>query len=550
MHLIAPIAKNPLRSFTGDAEMATLKSLRIRMYRGILGDCFLVRPTVVDHAGEKTKAILIDCGVLQNVAAGAEIIEQLSEAVVSKIGGGRLAAIIAGPKQISAIAKDVLNAVNGRIDLLVITHEHFDHLSGFAVEKAGFLAKELTIDRLWMAWTEDPKDAQANVLRARFRQAKQALAAAVALAAKLGVDAPSSLQNAAALAAFSGPTDLPGLAASGQLSTADIIKMLKDKAGAEATSYLEPGQVVELADFGLKAYVLGPPRLETLLRKDSPSSGPTKEVYLTQSDLAAAAESAARAQLALNGAADGAQFAGDVTPFARVHHRPARAPSRNGRAKAEKATARFLVQDLYDEPAAQWRRIDSDWTGSIEALALKMDSDTNNTSLALAFELPDGQVLLFPGDAQVGNWLSWNNQTYPPKKQEGSDRVPVTAEDLLRRVTFYKAGHHGSHNSTLKALGLERMSDPRLTAAIPVVEAVAAIQGKGRTEAGKGWKMPYGPMYQELKSRTRGRIVQGDGDPEKEKLAFTTNPTDTKNPVSVEHGDLWVELTYRFGAVA
>ncbi|MEZ2127644.1 MULTISPECIES: hypothetical protein [unclassified Sinorhizobium] len=524
--------------------MAVLKSLTIRMYRGILGDCFLIRPTVKGGTGDITKTILIDCGVLQNVVSGGDAISKLSEAVVKEVGRDRLAAVIAGPNQISAIAKNVLKEVNGRIDLLVITHEHFDHLSGFAAEKTGFLSSDLTIDRLWLAWTENPKDAQANALRARFRQARQALAAAVSLAAALGVAAPAPLQNAAALAAFSGPLDAPGLAASGQMSTADIIKMLKDKVGVEATSYLEPGQVIDLSDFGLTAYVLGPPRLEALLRKDSPSAGPTKEVYLTQLDSAAAAESAARAQLALHAAPNHTETTGDATPFARMHHRPLKPKTTRGK----KMDTGPIVQNLYNDPAAGWRQIDSDWTGSIEALALKMDSDTNNTSLALAFELPDRQVLLFPGDAQVGNWVSWNNQTYPPVRKSDSDRAPVTAEDLLRRVTFYKAGHHGSHNSTLKALGLERMTDPRLSAAIPVVEAVAAIQGKGRTEAGKGWKMPYGPMYEDLKSKTRGRIVKGDGDPPTEKLAFTTNPTDPKNPVSIDHGDLWVELTYRVEA--
>src|SRR5262249_39453317 len=155
----------------------------------------------------------------------------------------------------------------------------------------GFLKPELRISRLWLAWTEDKKDKQANDLRARFDQAKEALGAAVALASKLGADAPPSLRNAAALAAFSGPVGSRALAASAQMSTADIINMLKEKAGSAATSYLEPGQVVALDDFGLRVYVLGPPRLESLLRKDTPSAGAAKEVYLTKLDSAVAAKS-------------------------------------------------------------------------------------------------------------------------------------------------------------------------------------------------------------------------------------------------------------------
>jgi hypothetical protein len=47
-----------------------------------------------------------------------------------------------------------------------------------------------------------------------------------------------------------------------------------------------------------------------------------------------------------------------------------------------------------------WRRIDNTWMTGAAEFALQLDSETNNTSLALAFELPDGRVLLFPADAQ------------------------------------------------------------------------------------------------------------------------------------------------------
>jgi uncharacterized protein YfiM (DUF2279 family) len=36
----------------------------------------------------------------------------------------------------------------------------------------------------------------------------------------------------------------------------------------------------------------------------------------------------------------------------------------------------------------------------------------DNTSLVLAIELADGDVLLFAADAQVGNWLSWQDLTW------------------------------------------------------------------------------------------------------------------------------------------
>jgi hypothetical protein len=72
----------------------------------------------------------------------------------------------------------------------------------------------------------------------------------------------------------------------------------------------------------------------------------------------------------------------------------------------------------------------------MNGLALDLDNATNNTSLALAIELgPGGKVLLFPADAQVGNWFSWRDQSW--KDDKGRD---VTVDDLLARTVFYKVG--------------------------------------------------------------------------------------------------------------
>ncbi|TIS80360.1 MAG: hypothetical protein E5W99_20215, partial [Mesorhizobium sp.] len=67
------------------------------MYRGILGDCFLIRTTLDDGGAELERSILIDCGVLQNVAAGADLIAKLDPKVVNRIGKKRLSEVEAGP---------------------------------------------------------------------------------------------------------------------------------------------------------------------------------------------------------------------------------------------------------------------------------------------------------------------------------------------------------------------------------------------------------------------------------------------------------------------
>jgi hypothetical protein len=159
-------------------------------------------------------------------------------------------------------------------------------------------------------------------------------------------------------------------------------------------------------------------------------------------------------------------------------------------------------KDRYERELA-WRRIDADFLSVTNELALKLDSDTNNTSLVLAFELsPGGKVLLFPGDAQAGNWRSWHTL-----ELENADGRKLTAADLLARTVLYKVGHHGSHNATLRGQGLELMTDLDLVALIPVDEEMAHRPKGGNSD---GWDMPFGPLLSALVEKTRGRVIRAD----------------------------------------
>ena len=53
------------------------------------------------------------------------------------------------------------------VDVLVGTHEHWDHISGFVQAKDVF--DKFEVGEVWLAWTEDPRDATANRLRKRER---------------------------------------------------------------------------------------------------------------------------------------------------------------------------------------------------------------------------------------------------------------------------------------------------------------------------------------------------------------------------------------------
>ncbi|MFP3681205.1 hypothetical protein SB725_29365 [Pseudomonas sp. SIMBA_041] len=469
-------------------------TVSVRMYRGILGDCFLLRQEVEN---KEVKHILIDCGVLQGVT-GAKVL-------------------------MKNIVADLLATTGGKLDLLVVTHEHHDHLSGFLYEQDTFKNK-FDIREFWLAWTESPTDPRAIELRQRFDKTRNALSALVSnpkmAGLAIGEKPDIHIKTVFGLSEFMGMKD--GARPTG----ASTLDMLKEKATPARTRYLEPGDVARPQGIeGLKAYVLGPPKREDRLRKDTPSPGADKEVYLTRQEDAHAVE----IQVGhLNGkAVDKVDL-----PFALPHQRALETIEKRP------PKERTLTLELYFDPAAQWRQIDDEWYSSAETLALKMDSDTNNTSLVLAFELADEQILLFPGDAQVGNWLSWTDQTYPRSPVPAGERA-LTVDEILARVTLYKVGHHCSHNATLRQLGLQKMTDPRLVAMIPLVTKVAE---------GNDWNMPYPDLYSALNTSTKNRVLIGDSDIATETATFMRIPTAAKNPAVLAYHPtgLWVEVKITF----
>jgi len=160
-----------------------------------------------------------------------------------------------------------------------------------------------------------------------------------------------------------------------------------------------------------------------------------------------------------------------------------------------------LYQAYMDE-AASWRRIDAEWLLSAARLGIQLDNATNNTSLVLAIEFIDtGAVLLFAADAQIGSWKSWLDLKWDLKNGDAEAKA-VTTPDLLRRIVFYKVGHHGSSNATLKEGGLEAMATPGLVAAIPVDQEFA--------NHSKHWQMPAPPLYARLQELTHGRLLRAD----------------------------------------
>ncbi|MEO6093905.1 MAG: hypothetical protein ABIT04_04020 [Novosphingobium sp.] len=478
--------------------MSTHCPVIVRMYRGILGDCFLLR-----IGPERARShILIDCGVLQGVEKGRT--------------------------RMRAIVENIAVTTGGIIECLIVTHEHFDHISGF--QYAEDLFAKMTIKSLWLAWTEDPNDGLGVELQSRFAAAHRKLAA---LQLRMTPEPARDVQQRTSsppvstsdldqdekrilgLAGFrfDGPQDHDGraLAAKGGSRGSKAIyeklrEWVKKEDSARKPDYLSPGDVLPTPGAAqLTAYVLGPPREEKFLFKALPSAGEAKETYLaspTGADMASTGSPfAPRYRWATPD-----QLIGDGPgeKFVREAYLADHAPCRYAGGTVPKGHA--CEVDFLCLRYQAYRRIDDTTRLAESALALKMDSNTNNSSLVIAFELPSEgggrSTMIFAADAQVGNWLSWEKVEFRDRKTR--EKLDVTTADLLGRAVLYKVGHHGSHNATLRAKGLELMTSDRLVAMIPTVQAVALEQGS------KGWLMPNPETYKGLIRQTKGRILRGD----------------------------------------
>src|SRR6218665_527437 len=152
------------RTMRGSTMPTRTTGFTIRHYCQGIGDCHLLR-------FEKERGgpywMLIDCGIHTSIKGGSKIIDD--------------------------IVTDLYETTGGVIDVLVLTHEHTDHISAFR-ESADRFAP-FTIGEVWMSWTESPTDPQAQELD-RFKQ--QALKALSGVSRQLFAAADSDAATAAA----------------------------------------------------------------------------------------------------------------------------------------------------------------------------------------------------------------------------------------------------------------------------------------------------------------------------------------------------------------
>ena len=393
-------------------------TVRVRMYNVGFGDCFVLEFPREDQPPFR---VLVDCGAHR---AGYPRRGWTPEDAVC--------AIISDLTAETALA---------RLDVVVATHRHQDHVSGFASPRW----QDVEVEQVWMPWTENPHDPEATAIRERQSR--------LALGLQLAFNGPQF----GARWTEAGPAEaLQALAANSLANEAAMRTLHSGFRGRPPRRFLAARDTYAPEECpGLTVHVLGPSKDRDVIRDMDPPSG---QSYLRHLEGHLAAATAATEPV-------GSQR----RPFAR-HFTIAPADYEGGDAGPVasddiKQIARTVMRD--DDLAA----------------AVSLDKAINGTSLMLMFEFGNA-FLLFPGDAQ---WGTWNAAL--------RDNI---SRELIARTTFYKVGHHGSHNATPVAF----LAD--------VLPANVRMWAAASVHPVQAWpEIPRQPLLAELRKRAE-RVVLSD----------------------------------------
>ncbi len=344
-------------------------AITIRMYDVGFGDCFML--CIPKPDGTRIK-VLFDCGsIKQGVSA------------------------IPMKKVVQQVIDDARDAPGSqaRIDVIVATHRHKDHISGFDDPAWN----EVEVGEVWMPWTEKPNDLAAR----QIREAQSRLAAQLESRLQARLAAISSDPMEHLLLESGHEMALNALSNEGAMRT-----LYQGFAGNPIRRYLPDESASAVAWFntpvlpGVTIHVLGPSRDEDIIRELDPPAG---QSYLKLLETGHSSVEGKARPFGMDWVVTIPEY--DLAYYA-------------------------LAQALPPEDREGIKLVGRDLDG---AVALALDKALNGTSLVLIFQIGRA-TLLFPGDAQWGTW-----------------RVAMDNADfrkLLGEANFYKVGHHGSHNAT------------------------------------------------------------------------------------------------------
>ncbi len=402
----------------------------LRAYQVGFGDCFLLS---FEYTGGDKKHILIDFG-----STG------LPKGMPEKEKPGWMLRIA---RDIREQCKDKNG--NSKLHMLVATHRHKDHISGFSTSKVkgetestGEIISSLKPDLVIQPWTENPdlsdedlkqKSDEKMIAKEEFQLSPEKNFVAtlhdmhgVAGVARLeaenslrtkrrnGFDSVQTLEEKTdKQLLFMGDNNLPN-----ESAVMNLRAMAKRRVnGKPAGQYVHFGDKISLSQLipGVKVRVLGPPTIEQHGAIIKQRSRDDNEFWMLHSMLKNYWRmQAATAEFTATFDETEEMSKNRIFPNARVFQNFA--PSQT----------RWFIN-----------RIRAVRTEQLLGLVRVLDKAMNNTSVILMFEVGK-KKLLFPGDAQIENW------------EYALDQPAIL--DLLKDTDLYKVGHHGSRNATPKTL--------------------------------------------------------------------------------------------------
>jgi hypothetical protein len=360
-----------------------------------------------------------------------------------------------GGFSLDSVAKDIKAQTGGKLTAVVATHRHRDHISGFGGD-TGKLIAGLKPEVVVQPWTEDPKAQPGATSPSTALVGAKGFVGA--LAAMHDV-ARFSLQEIAALRAPKTVKDQIRFLGDDNLANLDAVETLMNMSGEHVYVYYGSKSGLEKVLPGVKVHVLGPPTLKQSRAIEQQRDEDKDEFWHLQ---AKASRRAAATGTPLFPRA--AQVTGNVLPV---------------------ETRWFLP------------RIEAVRGDQLLEIVRILDKQMNNTSVILLFEVGT-RKLLFPGDAQLENWM------YSLKEAKEAAAV----RKLLSKVDVYKVGHHGSLNATPKTLwNLFQKKTPDEHKKERLRTIVSTMTGK-HGSVDRGTEVPRSKLVQALKTESTFATTQ------------------------------------------